>query len=538
MAPRASVVLLALAACRPPAASPPDGGTADAAWVDAGVPDAATPDAATPDAAPPDAAAADAGPVETACANGADDDGDGDADCRDADCEAAAPCLLGENSAEACGDGVDNDGDRYTDCTDYDCADLGPCGPPERDRAACTDGQDNDHDTYTDCDDFGCRGLSVCSPFEDRAAACTDQWDNDGDGYEDCADFGCRDLPVCATTEGDTATCADGVDNDTNGATDCADTACTALAVCTAARLRVVTWNVQQLTGGDPPSAQGQAAVDAVLTMLRRMNPDVACFNEVHDDEATALATAAATAGYPYVFQGSISTPMAGGLTNACLSRRPFLSARSRSSNDISTDPRANETGRDLTEVSVELIPGGARVTLVSAHLKSGFDDATLLRRHVEVLRAAQVVTEAALSGGVLFMGDFNEELDRVPGPVFATPPAGLPYSFRLGSDLHYPFTYDPFGVMHGAGLVDAPAVHEDSTQMSTRIPSGRRIDYIMTRGVEVVAAEVYDPCVDNGVDDAPTGGRMEKAGTPVSCGTAELASDHWPVMVDLLPAP
>jgi len=182
----------------------------------------------------------------------------------------------------------------------------------------------------------------------------------------------------------------------------------------------------------------------------------------------------------------------------------------------------------------VELTPGGTRVTLFSAHLKSGFDDATLLRRHVESLRAAQVVTAAAQQGGVLFMGDLNEEITRTPGPTFTQPPTGMPFSYRLGSDLAYPFTYDPFGVLLGAGLTAANARHEDSNNDATRIPSGRRIDYILTRGVTVLAAEVYDPCRDNGVDDAPVGGRMEKSGSPVMCGVAEAASDHWPVMVDI----
>lgn len=514
----------------PDAAGPPDASIA----LDAGAPtDAGVPlDAARP---LPDAASVDAANTES-CADGVDNDGDLAADCRDADCESAPLCALSEDTTAACSDDVDNDGDTYVDCSDRDCEGVAPCGAAERDVSACVDSVDNDLDGYTDCVDFGCRGLSVCLPYEDRAPGCTDGVDNDMDGQRDCMDPGCMGLSVCQTSESDLATCTDGVDNDQDMLRDCADPGCLPLAACAVPRLRMATWNVQQLMGGDPPSAQGQAAADAVAAMLARMDADVVCLNEVHDDEDAEVRSLATGLGYPFVFQGLISTPMAGGLTNVCLSRRPFVRARSRSSNDISTDTQANETGRDLVEVAVELVPGGTQVTLVSTHFKSGFDNATLFRRHVEAVRAAQIATAAASSGAAIVMGDFNEEIDGNTTRTFNAPPSGMPSSYRLGSDIAYPVVYAPFSALGAAQLVAVNARHEDSSTDATRIPSGRRIDYIMLRGASVVGAEVYNPCVDNGVDDGAVGGRLEKAGSPVPCATAQAASDHWPVMVDLAP--
>ncbi|MCC7385346.1 MAG: endonuclease/exonuclease/phosphatase family protein [Deltaproteobacteria bacterium] len=474
---------------------------------------------------------------DEACRNGRDDDGDGYSDCRDFDCDGFATCGLPETTDEACRNGFDDDGDGFSDCADYGCAMRAACGPPEREAAACSNSTDDDRDGYTDCDDFGCRDLSICDPRENRDRTCTDGFDNDRDTFVDCADFSCRSTSVCRPTEDDDQACADGADNDRDGAVDCADTDCAAASPCGRRSIRIATWNIQELFGGDPPSAQGKAAIDAVVKMLLRIDADLVCLNEVHDDEAFALDAVATAAAYPYVFQAQVSTPMAGGLTNACLSRRPFLLARSRSSDDISPDLSANETGRDFAEVRVDLVPGRQAITVFSAHLKSGFTDADHLRRAVEAIRLADLVRATGAehpSDAVVVMGDLNEERGQEPMQTFTSPPSGLPFSFRLGSDLAYPIAYTPFETLLAAGLSATEPTHEDNDDDATRIPSGRRIDWLLYKSATLVADEVFDPCRDNGVDDPPAGGRMEKAASPVPCGTAEAASDHWPVMADL----
>jgi endonuclease/exonuclease/phosphatase family metal-dependent hydrolase len=488
---------------------------------DVGLPDAGVP---TDDAG----VVTDAGEIGEAsdegCRDGEDNDDDTFIDCDDFDCDGFATCGFAETGDEACANDQDDDGDGFSDCSDFGCATFAECGPAERDNAACSNGVDDDGDTFIDCEDFGCDHQSVCDPNEDSIATCSDGVDNDQNGFGDCADFACEAFSVCASLESGDAACSDGVDNDGDDFTDCVDFDCDEAPTCNAPVLRVVTWNVQEIFGGDPPSLQGEAAIAAVATMLLRMNADVACLNEVHDDEGFALDALAAAADYPFIFQGELSTPMAGGLTNACLSRRPFVVARSRSSDDISSDSRANETGRDITEVTVAF--GASTLTILSAHLKAGFSDGDHLRRHVEALRLAQLAEST--EGAVVAMGDFNEEITNPRRDAFLDEPDDMPFSWRLGSDLSFPITYDPFGALASAGLDAGRPLHEDTENEATRIPSGRRIDYLMSKGATRVAEEVYDPCVDDGI------GGMLKAGEPVACGTAEDASDHWPVMVDL----
>jgi hypothetical protein len=49
------------------------------------------------------------------------------------------------------------------------------------------------------------------------------------------------------------------------------------------------------------------------------------------------------------------------------------------------------------------------------------------------------------------------------------------------------------------------------------------------------VAAEVYESCRDDGVDDPDLPGPIAKAGAPLGCGVSDDASDHDPVVVDFL---
>src|SRR5688572_12608174 len=174
------------------------------------------------------------------------------------------------------------------------------------------------------------------------------------------------------------------------------------------------------------------------------MDADVVCLNEVEDDETFALDEVAGRAGYPFVFQGDVSTSMAGGLTNACLSRRPFDFATSHRANEISPDPDANDMGRDFTEVRVPLLPGISSITIVSAHFKAGFTNADHVRRQIEATRLSQLVDILASerpNDPILAVGDFNEDIEDNVGQVFSSPPSDLPVSFELGSDLGFPLT-------------------------------------------------------------------------------------------------
>jgi endonuclease/exonuclease/phosphatase family metal-dependent hydrolase len=462
------------------------------------------------------------------CADGLDNDEDGYTDCVDFDCRGKGACVP-EDAADVCADALDNDQDGYTDCVDFDCRPTAACGA-ETGEVACGDGRDNDGDGYLDCVDFDCEGTTACG--EERGPTlCLDHRDNDADGAVDCAETDCRDTPPCGP-ERTEAVCLDARDNDGDGYIDCADLECAD--ACRSDVVRFVSWNVQSL--GGVSSEEFTAAV----AILRRLDGDVVCLQEVESWEGSRLASLARETGYAHVFQGRVSTPMAGGLTNACLSRFPFIEARSRSSGDISSDPAANETGRDLVQVRVEVLQGRRFLTVIAAHLKSGFEDADRVRRQVEVLRLAGIVDEVAAGHpgeSIVAAGDFNEEVDgETLGTVFRAPPSGLPSSFVLGRDLAYPIVYDPFAPLRARDFVLAhPHIEDLPERDATRIPSGKRIDFVFHRGASARGSEVYDACADDGVDAAPAGDRLDKAGAPLACGINARAADHRPLVIDLV---
>lgn len=469
--------------------------------------------------------------TQALCTDGEDNDGDSDRDCADSECFNIAPCGQPETNEATCTDGLDNDNDGYFDCVDFDCDAVYACTIDENSLEACRDGIDNDGDGYTDCVDFGCDGQAVCSPNEDTTVTCTDEADNDDDGDTDCADSDCAALSVCQTNEDDAATCRDGVDNDSDGDLDCADSNCSALPICNRDELRVVAFNIQEV------GIVGTGPYAALVRILARLNGDVVCLTEVDASEADALSALATATGYPYFAQAGISTPMAGGLTNACLSRFPILTAESRSSDDISPDFDANETGRDILLIRVDVAEASAPVTALVVHYKSGFDHADFFRREVEALRTTQLLEQSRArfpGDAFLVMGDVNEDVATETAEVYNDFPFGMPFSYRFGSDLDFPVTYGPHATLAAAGLTTADATWEDSaTEAGTRYASDRRIDYILFDGLTLLADEVYDPCRDNGVDDPPVGQFMQKAGDPLECADGERASDHRPVMAD-----
>lgn len=441
---------------------------------------------------------------------------------------------LEENTPEACTDGFDNDGDGYTDCRDWDCDAVELCGVDEVTAATCSNGYDDDGNGDPDCEDAKCQGLSVCVSVEEGIAACSDGVDNDGDGAEDCTDAACLPLSICDPTEDRPATCSDGVDNDGDGQRDCRDTACEGLAVCSRIALRVATWNVHEI------GAAGSAEFLAAVQVLLRIGADVVCLEEVHSDEGDRLSALGAAAGYTYVYQGAASTTMAAGLTNACLSHLPVASSRSLASSDLSSDPEAAEVARDFVELRVEIQPGVAFAGLLVAHLKSGFTHADFFRRGVEAIRLGRAVAgyRVAHAGeGIVVMGDFNEEVDSSGlGRIYETVPEDMPVSYHLGADIGLPLTYNPFAPLGDEGMALVVAAHEDlPSELGTRIPSARRIDYLFAVGLGLEGAEVYNDCQDNGVDDPPIGNCLSKDGAPLACGTVETASDHRPVFADFL---
>lgn len=304
---------------------------------------------------------------------------------------------------------------------------------------------------------------------------------------------------------------------------------------CGGRSLRIAAFNVESV------GADGSPSFDALAAVLTRIDADVVCMEEVGFFETASLFALAAQTGYQDVIQAQESPAIGGDHTNACMSRFGLSLVGSYSGWDLSSDPQANDVGRDILVVQVDLAEAEAepcRLGAVVLHLKSGQAELDWFRRQVEAERVSQAVAlyrQAYPGDPMLIVGDFNENLgDPALGSVFRAVPAGLPDSYETGSDIQFPLTYQPFSTFQGLGFAIAPANQEDSDRDATW-NDAVRLDYVLQEGAPVQASLVYSSCRDNGVDDAPAGNWLPMAGEPLACGVSEEASDHFPVVADLV---
>ncbi len=315
--------------------------------------------------------------------------------------------------------------------------------------------------------------------------------------------------------------------------------ACAALCLCLSASasetLRVVTWNCLGLQ-------TGSSAYDALVDTLVRLDGDVVLLQEISGaTDAANVPLLASDCGYAFSFVGNISGTLSGGLRTAILSRHPITASASWTAAELSGDPLANDITRDIIEVVVSVPEVCQPVALFTVHLKSGSSNTDRFRRQVEQQRLKKAIDlrQAATPGvQVIVGGDFNEDTDNAPfTDTWSTLPSGLPASYKLGTDVTFPVTYDPFGVLAGEGLQYVDATQEDSTTVySTISGSGNRLDYVWApAGMVVLGDEVYDSVDDDGVDGGPAGNVLRKAGAPLAAGTSATASDHWPLFADYL---
>jgi endonuclease/exonuclease/phosphatase family metal-dependent hydrolase len=197
----------------------------------------------------------------------------------------------------------------------------------------------------------------------------------------------------------------------------------------------------------------------------------------------------------------------------------------------------ANDVGRDILAVRAEPAPG-CFVGLFAVHIKSGFEDIDLFRRQVEVERIVQAVAayrQTRPADGLVILGDFNEQVDDPDlGTVIGSEPAGLPSSYQTGGDIQFPLVYQPFMRLAEVGFMRVEATWED-LDLTVTWNEAERLDYVMFGQAVLEGSEVYNSCEDNGVDDDPPGNYLEKAGEPLPCFISGQASDHLPVVADLV---
>lgn len=304
---------------------------------------------------------------------------------------------------------------------------------------------------------------------------------------------------------------------------------------CGGRSLRVAAFNVESL------GAPGSAGFEALASVIGRIDADVVCLEEVDFWDTTALFALAAETGYPDVIQANEPPAIGGDFTNACLSRATLALEGSYSGWDLSSDGEANDVGRDILVVRAELAASGepaCTVGVVALHLKSGQEPIDWFRRQVEAERVAQAVglfRQEHPDAPMVIMGDLNESLDDPAlGSVFTGLPEGLPPSYHMGSDISLPLTYQPFHTFEALGFAIAPATQEDSSRDQTW-NDAVRLDYVLSAGAQQQGALVYNACRDDGVDDPPAGQWLPLAGEPLECATSDAASDHFPVVVDLV---
>ena len=300
------------------------------------------------------------------------------------------------------------------------------------------------------------------------------------------------------------------------------------------APVRVAAWNIQAL------GTQNGSEWNQSVQVLQRMNADVVAIEEVTDPVEVALVPALATAaGYAQATVSDISGTLSGSLYLAVLSRHPIVFADSHSAAELSGDPGANDITRDIFEVHVQVPGASERLAIFVVHLKASSGGTNDFRRAVEIKRLRQAIAAFRLAfpaAPYMVMGDFNEDLGDGPfGSSFSGLPGSLPQTFSLGNDVTFPVIYDPFVQLAQEGLLIADATQEDSsTLFVTRASSGRRLDYIhYAGGALLVGDEVYNSARDNGIDDAPAGNWLAKAGAPLASGISAATSDHFPVFAD-----
>lgn len=301
---------------------------------------------------------------------------------------------------------------------------------------------------------------------------------------------------------------------------------------------RIATYNVEALD-------VGSSGYTALVNILKRMDADVVCLQEITQNaEVPQVATLAAAAGYSFSTVSSAQGTLTGNLRNAILSRYPLSNVVSWGSDDISTDPTANDITRDILQAEITVPEVCQKVGVFTVHLKAGSTSLDKFRRQVEILRLKKVMENWAIShpGAPLYLcGDLNEDIDDAPfGNTFNSLPSGLPATYDLGNDIGFPVVYDPFATIAqigGLSLTMADATSEDCANCYfTRVSSGRRLDYIFTRfSIPLLGDEVYASPSDNNVDDGANGNWLYKAFTPPGANASNDASDHYSVYADYL---
>lgn len=308
-----------------------------------------------------------------------------------------------------------------------------------------------------------------------------------------------------------------------------------------AVEIRVATFNIGAHLvvppGGGPAYFDyglGEAGTpdhDSVREVLARIDADVVALQEIHtaDVNGNDVAELATSLGYPYLYVAPTTNVFDPSLRVAFLSRFPFLTQTS-----IGPPAGAKDVTRRFPMVKVD-VPGTARdPVLIGAHLKSASEASDLFQRTVEMRRLTDSLGSQGFTpdDNYIVLGDFNLSADDDDRTFTAIPGTGMPSGFVLGADVALPVTYykNPLRYFNGAPVVLLDPRQLD--QAPSTIDTGSALDLLLVSPVlaeRPMRTEVYNSALDSS-----NSAGIPKAGPPLAAGTSALASDHYPLVVDL----
>lgn len=298
--------------------------------------------------------------------------------------------------------------------------------------------------------------------------------------------------------------------------------------------IRIAAYNVENLFDErDDPALSGEyddikmvtkpTRVKAIADMIRKLDADVLCIEEVESLEALAWFrdTYLKDMGYDHVYSEDVGYYR--GVEQACLSRFPIKAHATFVSEDLS-DMDAKREGEGWAKkkpdqgqkfqrspLKLEIDVNGYPLTVYSVHLKAGGKEYEY-QRESESLQIVQFVKDELAKNpeaNVVVMGDFN-----------ATPTQKAAKAFTEGGMRS---AYDFRGTKSG-----------NTKELYTTHDSGRAIDFIfMSPGLAADAVDrgffvlsTMHPESTYRWQDDP-----EKEKVP-----AGYASDHCPVAIDVMP--
>jgi endonuclease/exonuclease/phosphatase family metal-dependent hydrolase len=196
--------------------------------------------------------------------------------------------------------------------------------------------------------------------------------------------------------------------------------------------VRIATYNVYfgVDTGGDRLSGDPNDDYLAVSNTVRRVNPDIVCFQELSNSDQEAWVTLAAQLGYPYYAYSAEGGTFAGTARLGIWSKYPILA--SATVRERVVDASAAEMTRWPLHAVIQ-VPGALNPFHVfSVHNKaSTISTPDRLRRAFEIHRTLNYITNLVadypLDTEYAIMGDFNDTIEGSVG---------------LGQTIHFPLSY------------------------------------------------------------------------------------------------